>query len=90
MTDVGTNSTERFSYPISGYKVAKLVASGTMDGGVLICETGVSISLAANISERESGSASAVSYIRQSFPSSITIPTSLRSVPKSSVSKPRR
>ncbi|CAB1238911.1 MAG: ribose 5-phosphate isomerase B [Oscillospiraceae bacterium] len=46
--DVGTNSTERFNYPISGYKVAKLVASGKVDGGVLICGTGIGISLAAN------------------------------------------
>lgn len=46
--DVGTNSTERFNYPISGYKVAGLVASDKVDGGVLICGTGVGISLAAN------------------------------------------
>lgn len=46
--DVGTNSPERFNYPISGYKVGKLVASGAVDGGVLICGTGVGISLAAN------------------------------------------
>lgn len=46
--DVGTNSPERFNYPISGYKVAKLVASGEVDGGVLICGTGVGISLSAN------------------------------------------
>ncbi|MEG1931656.1 MAG: ribose 5-phosphate isomerase B [Pygmaiobacter sp.] len=46
--DVGTGSTERFDYPISGYKVAKLVAGGTVDGGVLICGTGVGISLSAN------------------------------------------
>jgi len=46
--DVGTNSTERFDYPISSYKVAGLVADGTVDGGVLICGTGVGISLAAN------------------------------------------
>ena len=46
--DVGTNSTERFHYPISGYKVARLVADGAVDGGVLICGTGVGISLAAN------------------------------------------
>lgn len=46
--DVGTNSPERFDYPISGYKAAKLVASGEVDGGVLICGTGVGISLAAN------------------------------------------
>ena len=46
--DIGTNSTERFHYPISGYKAAKMVASGEVDGGVLICGTGVGISLAAN------------------------------------------
>lgn len=46
--NVGTDSTERFDYPISGYKVAKLVSSGEVDAGVLICGTGVGISLAAN------------------------------------------
>lgn len=46
--DVGTNSPERFNYPISGYKVAKMVTSGEVDGGILICGTGVGISLAAN------------------------------------------
>lgn len=46
--DIGTNDTASFNYPISGYKAAKLVASGEVDGGVLICGTGVGISLAAN------------------------------------------
>lgn len=46
--DVGTNSSDRFDYPISGYKVAKMVVSGEVDGGVLICGTGLGISLAAN------------------------------------------
>ena len=45
--DVGTDSPERFHYPVSGYKVARLVADGKADGGVLICGTGVGISLAA-------------------------------------------
>ena len=35
-------------YPVSGYRVARLVADGKADGGVLICGTGVGISLAAN------------------------------------------
>ena len=48
LIDVGTNSTESFDYPISGYRVGKLVASGEVDGGILICGTGVGISLAAN------------------------------------------
>ncbi len=46
--DVGTNSTERFNYPVSGFKVAKMVANKEVDGGVLICGTGVGISLSAN------------------------------------------
>ena len=46
--DVGIDSPERFHYPVSGYKVARLVADGKADGGVLICGTGVGISLAAN------------------------------------------
>lgn len=46
--NVGTDSTASCNYPVYGYQVAKLVASGEVDGGVLICGTGVGISLAAN------------------------------------------
>lgn len=46
--DVGTNSAERFNYPVSGYKVARMVADKEVDAGVLICGTGVGISLSAN------------------------------------------
>lgn len=46
--NVGTDSTERFNYPVSGYRVAKMVANGEADAGVLICGTGVGISLSAN------------------------------------------
>ena len=46
--DVGTNSTESFDYPIAGLRVAKMVASGDADSGILICGTGVGISLVAN------------------------------------------
>ena len=48
VVDVGTNSTERFNYPVSGYKVARMVADKEVDAGVLICGTSVGISLAAN------------------------------------------
>ena len=46
--NVGTDSTEAFAYPVSGYRAAKLIREGKADGGILICGTGVGISLAAN------------------------------------------
>lgn len=46
--NVGTDTPESMSYAVSGYKVAKLVAGGKADCGVLICGTGVGISMAAN------------------------------------------
>ena len=44
----GTDSEESTSYAIYGEKVAEAVAGGEADCGVLICGTGVGISLAAN------------------------------------------
>lgn len=44
----GTDSSERTDYPVYGKKVADLVASGECERGILICGTGVGISLAAN------------------------------------------
>lgn len=46
--DLGTNSKESIDYPIYGKKVADEVTKGKYDGGVLICGTGIGISLAAN------------------------------------------
>lgn len=48
VVNVGTDSSERFDYPVAAYRAAKLVAAGEADGGVLICGTGVGIGLAAN------------------------------------------
>ena len=48
VVNVGTDLSESCAYAVSGYKVAKLVAGGEVDGGVLICGTGLGISLAAN------------------------------------------
>ncbi len=46
--DYGTNSTEKVNYPVYAETVAKKVVSGEYDCGILICGTGVGISIAAN------------------------------------------
>jgi RpiB/LacA/LacB family sugar-phosphate isomerase len=48
ITDVGTRSTESTDYPDFAKPVAHLVADGEVDFGVLVCDTGVGISIAAN------------------------------------------
>ncbi len=44
----GTDSTDRADYPIYGKKVADAIVSGECELGVLICGTGIGISMAAN------------------------------------------
>ena len=46
--DFGCYSPERFDYPISAQRVCKAVVSGECEKGILICGTGVGISIAAN------------------------------------------
>lgn len=48
VADFGTDSAERFDYPVAGEAVANAVAAGEVDCGILICGTGVGISLSAN------------------------------------------
>lgn len=46
--DFGAYSKERCDYPVFGSAAAKAVADGTCDRGIVICGTGVGISLSAN------------------------------------------
>jgi len=48
VTDYGTYSSESCDYPVYGEKVGRAVASGEQELGILICGTGVGISLSAN------------------------------------------
>ena len=46
--DYGCNGPESVDYPIYGEKVGRAVASGECELGILICGTGIGISMAAN------------------------------------------
>lgn len=46
--DFGTNTPDSCHYPIYAEKVARAVASGEADKGILICGTGIGMSIAAN------------------------------------------
>lgn len=46
--DFGTYSTASCDYPVYGRAVAKAVASGECDRGIIICGTGIGISITAN------------------------------------------
>ena len=48
VVDFGCYTPERVDYPVQGEKAARAVASGECQLGVLICGTGIGISLAAN------------------------------------------
>jgi ribose 5-phosphate isomerase B len=48
VVNFGTDTTERIDYPIPAKRVADAVASGECERGILICGTGIGISLAAN------------------------------------------
>ena len=46
--DFGTNSTESVDYPKYGHLVANSVVNKEVDFGILVCGTGIGISIAAN------------------------------------------
>ena len=46
--DMGTHSKDSCDYPVIGFEVARAVSSGMVDRGVLVCKTGIGMSMAAN------------------------------------------
>ncbi len=48
LTDVGTDGPDSVDYPDYAAKVARLVVSGEADRGILVCSTGIGMSIAAN------------------------------------------
>ena len=46
--DFGTNTTDSVDYPVYAKAVAEAVASGECDKGILLCGTGIGMSIAAN------------------------------------------
>ena len=46
--DVGTNSNESVDYPKFGHSVANMVVENIADKGIVICGSGIGISIAAN------------------------------------------
>jgi ribose 5-phosphate isomerase B len=48
VVDVGAHSAESVDYPDLAFEVAKLVGSGQVDRGILICGTGIGMAIAAN------------------------------------------
>lgn len=46
--DFGTNSTDSCDYPVFGKAAAEAVASGRCEKGIVICTTGIGISISAN------------------------------------------
>jgi ribose 5-phosphate isomerase B len=76
--DLGTNSTASVDYPDFGKAMADAIAKGTAARGVLVCGTGIGISIAANrhpMVRRRSPMTSP----RPSSPASTTTPMSWRS-----------
>ncbi len=46
--NVGTDSAESVDYPVFAQKVSQLVSNGEAESGILICGTGIGMSMAAN------------------------------------------
>ena len=48
VADLGAHSAQPCDYPAVGFKLAKAVASGAFDRGILLCKSGIGIAIVAN------------------------------------------
>ena len=48
IVDCGTHSTQSCDYPVYGEQAARLVASGACERGIVLCTTGIGVSITAN------------------------------------------
>lgn len=48
LTDLGAHSAESCDYPLIGHRVAKRVSAGEFERGILICKSGIGMSITAN------------------------------------------
>tara|TARA_B110000263_G_scaffold250143_1_gene270838 strand:+ start:5281 stop:5715 length:435 start_codon:yes stop_codon:yes gene_type:complete len=48
LVDVGTNSSDSVDYPFFGHEVGKMVVNNKVNKGIVICGSGIGISIAAN------------------------------------------
>ncbi len=59
VVDIGTNSADSVDYPVYGLKVARAVAAGEADRGILVCGSGIGMCMSAN---RIPGARAAAAY----------------------------
>ncbi len=57
--DIGTHSEQSVDYPVVAHELAEAVAAGRFPRGVVVCGTGIGVSMAAN---RHAGVRAAVAY----------------------------
>ncbi len=84
VTDLGPAPGVAIDYPVNGAMVGRLVAAGEYDLGMLVCGTGVGISIAANKVPRHPCGGLLRAVHGHACPGSTTTPTCWPSVPASS------
>ena len=77
--DLGTNGPESVDYPEFGAKLADAVATGEAERGIVVCGSGIGISIAVNRNPALPLRPGRRSAVGRRWPASIMTPTSSRS-----------